>query len=50
LQEKVDLLFRKLNMLGTGPLTKPFVKMENVAIPGPSNASGAKIESFDGAD
>ncbi len=50
LEEKVDLLLRKLNVGGTGPLIKPFVKLPETPIPSPQAAKIAKAESFEGDD
>jgi hypothetical protein len=50
LEERVDLLIRKLNVGGTGPMIKPFVKLPAIPLPPPETAKAAIAEQFEGAD
>ena len=50
LTEKVELLFRKLNVGGTGPAIKPFVPLPDVSLPAPAAAKAGGAEHFEGDD
>jgi len=50
LSEKVELLFRKLNVGGTGTLIKPFVPLADVPLPAPAAAKAGRAEHFEGDD
>ncbi|MEK7765522.1 MAG: class II fructose-bisphosphate aldolase, partial [bacterium] len=50
LEQKVEVLIRKLNVTGTGPKTKPFAIIGDGAIPSPSGAAGKGPEHFEGDD
>jgi len=48
LQAKVETLFRKLSIGGTGPLIKPYVKQSETPVPKPAHSG--KAEHFEGDD
>ena len=48
LEDRVDLLFKKLNVGGTGPKIKGFVKLPTEPVK--RSKAGGKAEDFDGAD
>jgi hypothetical protein len=50
LGEKLETLFRKLNVEGTGQMIKPFVPLPDVALPAPSADQAGKAEQFEGDD
>lgn len=50
LEQKVDLLLRKLNAGGTGPKIKPLALAGDGTIPSPAGAKGSGPEHFEGDD
>jgi len=49
LEDKVDLLIRKLNVSGTGPLIKGHARIPSGDVPMPREV-GAKAQHFEGDD
>ncbi len=50
IEDKLELLFKKLNTGGTGPKIKPFVKLPASPIPVPGAANAGRAEKFEGDD
>lgn len=50
LESKVDTLLHKLNVGGTGPMIKPFVRFPDAPVSGPQLVTAAQAEQFEGDD